>query len=158
MSDPKSRMTLSAWANVAEIVAAIGVILGFVFLTLEVKENTDVTRAAAYDRSIDRMNDWRAHVVRDPDVSRLYLAYSDGTTGKLSREDAFRLQLLLTSLWGVYETAFYSFRYGVLGSSEWSRFQVQICEHRRRNLPEWNRIVAPRISTEFRTFIERSCG
>jgi hypothetical protein len=150
-------MTLAAWANVAEIIAALGVVLGFVFLTLELKENTDLTRAAAYDRSIDRLNDWRAAVIRDPDVSRLYLAYANATVGELNPEDTFRLQVLLTSLWGVYETAFYSYHYTVLGRSEWQRFEVQICQHREVNISDWNRIVAPRISAQFLTFIERSC-
>lgn len=158
MTPQHLRLTLSAWASIAEIVAALGVILGLVFLTLEVRENTDITRAAAYDRSIDRLNEWRANVVRDPDISRLYLAYSDATTGELTPEDAFRLQVLLTSLWGVYETAFYSYHYGLLGSSEWNRFEVQICEHRQRNLADWDRIVAPRLSAQFRTFIEALCG
>lgn len=158
MSEQKNRMTLSTWADVANIVGAIGVIVGFVFLTLEVKQNTEITRASTYDRSIDRLNDWRANVLRDPQVSRLYLAYSDSTTDQLSPEDQFRLQVLLTSLWGVYETAFYSHRYGVLGRSEWSRFQRQLCDHRALNIPEWNRIVALRISGQFLTFIEHSCG
>jgi hypothetical protein len=158
MSDRKSRMTLTAWAHVAEIVAAVGVITGLVFLTLQVKENTDITRASAYDRGIDRLNAWRANVVRDPEISRLYLAYSDATTEELTPEDQFRLQVLLTSLWGVYETAFYSHDYGLLGRSEWSRFRVQICNHRGLNLTEWNHIVAPRISSRFLTYIEDSCG
>lgn len=158
MSDQKSRITLTSWANVAAIVGAFGVVVGFVFLTLEVRANTKITRAATYDRSIDRLNDWRANVIRDPEISRLYLTYSEATTDELSPEDRFRLQVLLTSLWGVYETAFYSRDYGVLGPSEWSRFEVQICGHRGLNLAEWNRIVAPRISRQFRTFIEDSCG
>jgi len=101
MTDRQSRTTLAAWANVAEIIAALGVVIGFVFLTLELKENTDLTRAAAYDRSIERLNDWRATVVRDPDVSRLYLAYTNAKVEELNSEDTFRLQVLLTSLWGI---------------------------------------------------------
>lgn len=149
---------LSAWAQIAEIVAAIGVVVGLVFLGLEVRENTEITRAATYDASIVRLNEWRTQVVRDPDVSRLYLAYTEATTGALNAEDAFRLQVLLTSLWGVYETAFYSRDYGLLGESEWGRFAVQICEHRGLNLPVWDDIVAPRITTPFLGFVEESCG
>jgi hypothetical protein len=143
---------------VAEIVAALGVIMGLVFLTVQVKENTDITRASSYDRSIDRLNAWRANVVRDPEISKLYLAYSDATTDELNHEDRFRLQVLLTSLWGVYETAFYSHDYGLLGRSEWSRFEVQICHHRGLNLMEWNQIVAPRISGRFLGYIEDMCN
>ena len=152
-----SRMTLSAWAHVAEIVAALGVIIGLVFLSLDVRENTEITRSAAYGQSIDRLNEWRANVVRDPDVSRLYLAYSESKTGELNREDSFRLQLLLTSLWGVYETAFYARDYGLLGPAEWGRYEVQMCDHRGLNVEDWNRVVAPRITEPFRRFLEASC-
>jgi hypothetical protein len=151
------RMTLSDWAQAAEIVAALGVIVGLVFLTLDVRENTETTRSAAYGQSIDRLNEWRAHVIRDPDISRLYLAYSEATASELNREDSFRLQLLLTSLWGVYETAFYSRDYGLLGPAEWGRYEVQMCDHRDLNIEEWNRIVAPRITEPFQSFLEVSC-
>lgn len=157
MNEQKRGMTLSAWAHVSEIVAAVGVIVGFVFLSLELKENTEITRASSYDRSIDRLNDWRTNVVRDRDVSRLYLAYTDGTEEELTPPDQFRLQVLLTSLWGVYEGAFFSHTYGVLGESEWSRFEAQICEHRGLNPSAWNRIVAPRISVQFSTFVQDAC-
>jgi hypothetical protein len=117
-------MTLSAWAHVAEIVAAL---------------------------------EWRANVVRDPEVSRLDVAYSESKTGELDREDTFRLQLLLTSLWGVYETAFYSRDHGLLGPAEWGRYEIQMCEHQGLNVEEWNHIVAPRITEPFRRFLEASC-
>lgn len=150
-------MSLTAWAQVSEIVGAIGVIVGFVFLGTELHENTEITRASAYDESIERLNEWRSNVVRDPDVSRLYLSYSDGTTQDLDREDQFRLQVLLTSLWGVYETAYYSRDYGLLGEAEWGRFETQMCDHRGLNPPAWDSIVRPRLTEQFAGYVESTC-
>lgn len=74
------RMSLSAWARVAEVVAALGVIIGLIFLSLDVRED-----------------------------------------------------------------------------SEWGRYEVQMCDHRGLNIEAWNRIVAPRITEPFRSFLELSC-
>ncbi len=158
MSEAKRGMRLSAWAHVAEIVAAVGVVFGFIFLIFEVRDNTEIIRAAAYASSIDRLNEWRFNVVNNPDVAGLYLAYSDGNIEELAPEDQFRLQVLLTSLWGVYETAYYSNDYGMLGVSEWTRFEVQICDHRGLNRAAWDRIVRPRVTPQFVGYVESSCG
>lgn len=158
MSESKRRMSLSAWGHISEIVGAVGVIVGFFFLSRDVRENTEITRASAYDQSIDELNQWRSNVIRDPDVSRLYLAYSNGTTEDLEPEDQFRLQVLLTSLWGVYETAYYSRDYGLLGQSEWSRFETQMCDHRGLNRPAWDLIVRPRVTEQFAHYVQSTCG
>jgi hypothetical protein len=40
---------LSDWANVAEVVSGVAVVITLIFLILSIRENTEITRAAAYD-------------------------------------------------------------------------------------------------------------
>lgn len=52
-------MKLSGWASIAEIISGTAVLITLVFLVFGIRENTEITRAAAYDRNIDSLNQWR---------------------------------------------------------------------------------------------------
>ena len=116
---------LSDWASIAEIIAAIGVIVTLVFLILGIRENTEITKAAAFDRNMESLNVFRVDLARDPEFTRLWQSRQD--PGVLSEDDQFRLIMLEGSLWGIYEKSYYARQYELIGESEWSRFETQMC-------------------------------
>ena len=131
MSDQSSRrdryLPLSTLAQLAEIVASLAVLATLVFLVMEVRQNTETTLAMSYDRSTERVTEWRLTVARDPELAGTFGAYARGDYTFESEAEDFRLQLLINTLWGIYENAYYAHERGLLGASEWSRFEGQIC-------------------------------
>lgn len=59
---------LSDWANAAQIVSGIAVVVTLLFLILGIRENTAITRATAYDRNMDSLNYVRNVLVTDPET------------------------------------------------------------------------------------------
>ncbi len=118
---------LSELASIAEIVSGVAVVITLVFLVLGIRENTEIVRASAYAGSMDSLNDFTMNVVTDDDLRPVWLAYVNGNTEIFDADDRAQLQLLLIVLFRNYEKAYFSQRYGLLGTAEWGRFERQIC-------------------------------
>ena len=162
----QSKLTLSTLGQLAEIVASVAVLITLVFLVVEVRQNTETTQATSYDRSMEGLNQWRLTVASDPDLSRLWAAYVTRTSEDQRRIEDFRLNLLVNSLWGVYENAYYSNERGLLGASEWSRFQFQVCVQYRlaQSHDRWAPLtreegapIRSLLTEEFASFAESEC-
>ena len=112
-----------------------------------------------YDRSIDSMNEFRALIVSDPEVAKIWQAYLDDETGSLDGLDTTRVSSLVLLLFGIYEKAYFAHEYGVMGASEWERFQFQICRQfgRVHALDEMTAALERTMTPEFVLFAERQC-
>ncbi len=150
---------LSDWASTAEIVSGVAVVVTLIFLILGIRENTAVTRAAAFDRNIDSINQISIALAQDEELSRLFQYYQEEhlDIDELSNQEWFRVRAIVRSVLRIYETAYYSKKYGTLGSSEWSRFERQICRHRgRMDTARWNDVESV-LTDEFASYVEESC-
>ena len=147
---------LSDWASIAEIIAAIGVIVTLIFLIFGIRENTEITRAAAFDRSISSVNEIVVPVILDEEFSPLFQSYLEGRKQELSSAEWFRVREIVRSLFRSYESAYYANQYGNIGATEWTRTMAQLCFHRDLLDANWQEI--PIILTEeFTTFVEAIC-
>jgi hypothetical protein len=64
---------LSEWASVAEVVSGVAIVVTLVFLAVGIRENTEITRAAAYDRNIESLNQWRLGVMQNESLIRVWV-------------------------------------------------------------------------------------
>ena len=136
--------------QLTEIFAGVAVVITLIILVFEVRQNTEVARAASYAESMDGLTQWRLTMASDPELAALWEAYY--LRGE--RAEDFRLNLLVSSLWGIYENAYYSNQRGLLGPSEWERFERQLCQNAPRDLP----VIENLLTEEFRTFSASGCG
>jgi hypothetical protein len=150
---------LSDWANIAEIISGVAVIVTLIFLILGIRENTEVTRAAAYDRNIDALNLLRTEVVRDSEIARRWYAYETGQAAALEGIDRLQLNNQINITFSNYEKAYFNHKYGVLGDSEWTRYERQICINLRRlePLPDLKADMATVVTDEFVEFMQDLC-
>ena len=93
------RLPLAMLAQLAEIVASLAVVATLVYLVVEVRQNTEVTQAAAYDRSTEGLNQWRSMVSRDPELARLWGSFQENGEVDQERVEEVRLQLVIATLW-----------------------------------------------------------
>ncbi len=62
----------TAIGSVAEIVAAVGVIVSLIYLALQVRQNTQSIRAATYDAMVRTNGDFLLPLIQDPDLARTF--------------------------------------------------------------------------------------
>ena len=149
---------LSTLASIAEIVSGIAVVVTLIFLVVGIQDNTEITRAAAYDRNIDSLNEWRLGIAQNEEMLRVWTAFTLNDLEGLSEEDSRRLDFILNTQWGIYEKTYYSNQYGIIGSSEWSRFESQICSNRLGREEIWHELVEIRLTEEFARYVLSLCG
>ena len=155
-------MNLKKAALLAEVVGGLAVVLTLIALILEVRENTNIVRASAYNQNIDSLNAWRMNISQSKELSRLYQQYVTGQTSEWTDDEEFRLWLVINQVWGVYEKAYYASQYGILGPQEWRRFERQMCasESQIVGLNSAQRRAMTRFfwTEEFAKFVKATCS
>jgi hypothetical protein len=153
------KRTLSEWASIADIASGIAVIITLLVLVQSINANTEIARATAYDGYIDSLNFVRSQALNDPEFQRAWLILVN-TPEKLDSADSFRLGLYMQMFFGIYEKAYYSNQYGLLGSSMWDRFRAQMCIQfpRARSIPLWSDRLETVISPEFLQYLQNTCA
>ncbi len=152
---------LSDWVGIAEIVSSLAVVITLIFLLFDIRENTDITRAAVYDRNMDSLNDWRLAIAKDKDLTRIF---TNGQTDRVGESmtdqelEAAQYMLISNVQWGIYEKSYYAHQYETLGTGEWSRFERQICTawNRATAISLWNQ-TAGFLTGEFKDYVIGSC-
>ena len=150
MTEESQASSPSSLRQLTELLAGVAVVVTLIILVVEIRQNTEVARAASYAESMDGLTQWRLTMASDPELATLWEAYNFGG----ERSEDFRLDLLVSSLWGIYENAYYSNQRGLFGPSEWERFERQICQNASRDLPSLGNL----LTEEFRAFADSGCG
>ena len=103
-------LKLSDWSSIAEIVAAIGVILSLLFVGFQVQDGNRETRAATIQASLDSEMHFQAEIARHADTwSKIVYgeALSEG-------EETRRAIALYNMLMTLYENRFHQYNSGYL--------------------------------------------
>ena len=136
------------------ILANLGVLAGLVFLGIEIRQNTSIARANAYQENVRSLVAWRQGIAESEDLARSLDYYSDGRLDDLEDPmDRLRMGLLINNVFDIYQNAFYSRRYGIIGDAEWARFRDGACQHFDLTRRRQNRFM----TDEFRSFLEQDC-
>lgn len=153
------KKSLSEWASLAEVISGIAVVFTVIFLIFEIRTSTEVTRASMYANNMNTLIDWRNLLIEDRDIARLWESYTAGRFHEEDTTDQLRMLQLVANNINIYENAFYARQYGVLGSSEWTRFQRMSCV-------QYNWIIQSPLAEsiemittdQFRAFLQENCG
>ena len=135
--------------------ANIGVLAGIIFLGIEFQQNTNIARASAYRENVQDIAEWRSLIASDPDLSRIVDMYTGGAFSDLDPSEINRLSYLINNLFGSYENAFYATKFGIIGESEWQRFEIGACLHFGW-VTEYG-MSTRFITEEFRAYLRASC-
>ena len=118
---------LSDWASIAEIVSSIAVLVTLIVLVVSVRENTETIRTTSYAGNVDSLLEMEAAVISDPELSRIYYLWVNGDTEQLERADLYRLVIMQTGMFRIYEKAYFMNQRQLLGVEEWERFENSLC-------------------------------
>jgi hypothetical protein len=149
---------LQEYALIAEVISAFAVVLTLIILIFEVRENTAINKATAYQSQIVKFNDWRKEMTSDDSKLSLFNNYNSGEIPDLGTTDFLKLTMLLNTLWGNFESAYTSYSSGIIEGAEWERIQRSICENKSRlrdaNLKDQ---ISMRLTSDFTQYVETTC-
>ena len=146
------------WSAIAEIISGIAVVITLIFLIAGIQENTNVTRAAVYESSLDRLNDFDKTVIQDPELLQIWDRYYNGEAATLEALDEERLLGLIRLLFRTFENAYFNEQYELIGDAEWTRFQRSICgQYSILASQGMTGSVEAIVTSEFMEYMEASC-
>jgi hypothetical protein len=149
---------LSEWASIAEIVSGIAVVITLMFLIIEIHESTNVTRASMYASTLDSLIENRSQQFQYPELNRIVEEFVDGEAADFEASERRLLIPFLQNIFQIYEKAYFTREYDLLGESEWTRFERNIClNYDRLQSVGLADDVAAVVTGEFWAYIETAC-
>jgi len=121
--------TVGAWGEllggVGSLIAALGVIWTLLYLANQLRQNTEAVRASTIqglERGVSELIDsWTASVEKAALVSKGFSSYEE-----LSDDEKAFMQLIFRRMLLQMDTAFWSYKRGLLPEEIWQREQVVI--------------------------------
>jgi hypothetical protein len=151
-------MTIQDLGSVGELIAAIATVATLIYLALQIRQNTNATRAASFHAITDSMNHVNVAVAQNPGLARIWLA---GTADRssLSEEERYQYDLVLLSYFHVFETIYYQAKVGAgeggLLVAEERSLAALLSTH---GVREWWAENPYAFAPEFRAYIDRFLG
>lgn len=115
---------LSEWAAIAEIVAAVGVILSLIFVGLQINEGNQEARAASVQAASDAEARMVSTLIAEKDIWEKLLTGAPLEEGAELRGGILLFTLLMVNS----DNRYYQFRSGYLESSSWDGYASNLAQ------------------------------
>ncbi len=110
----------------AELIGVLAVLLGLIFVGLELRQNTVAVQASTLQGMVDMGSNYLLETSLDPEFIPL-LNKAQADPDQLSEVEALRMQRVLRSQWLRYQSAFRHWRRGSLDDADWETYSRFIC-------------------------------
>ena len=142
--------TLKTWID---LIGAAGVLVGLIFVGLELRNNTEAIRAETFQSLTDISNDYIMQLAADPELARIYHAATANGLAVLSPLDSARYWSIARAYWVRMQNVFSQYSRGTLEDEDFALYRAVICrgdQGARDMWPEHRPILTP----AFATFVE----
>ena len=113
--------------GVLELVGSGAVLVGLIFVGLELRQNTAAMEAASLQNQTDASTNFLTLVAADADLARVWIEGQDNPRD-LNKTDAFRYLLLTRARWLRMQNAYLQWRRGMLTDDDWNLYEGLICD------------------------------
>jgi len=121
-----SKIKLNELAQIAEIVAAVAVVMSLIYVGKEVQSNTAAVRGAAMQAVATTDADILMAVASDTTLSEIVrLGHQDPS--QLTPPDAFRYSLFMRQFWLSFQNIYQQSELGLIDQSVWQSYVSVIC-------------------------------
>ena len=103
------KLSLGDLANVAEAIAAVGMIISLIYLAAQIHQNTKAVRASSYQEVADGVTVFQTMLAENEDLAGIYLQGAEDPK-KLSPEELLRFESALGQIFIKYDVAVYFYR------------------------------------------------
>ena len=122
-----SKTKLNELAQIAEIIAAVAVVMSLIYVGKEVQSNTAAVRGAAMQAIATTDADILMTVASDATLSEIVrLGHQDPS--QLTPSDSFRYSLFMRQFWLSFQNIYQQSELGLLDQSVWQSYVSVICE------------------------------
>ena len=111
---------------VLEVLGGIAVLIGLVFLGLELRQNTEAMQAATFQDLVHATSEFNVAIAANAELRSIYL------TGWQNPEllDEAQLEawtMLQSSFWARMQNVYFQYQRGTLADTDWDAYRVTIC-------------------------------
>jgi hypothetical protein len=117
------KISLDAGAKVAEIIGAVAVVIGLLFVGLEIRANTLAQQFSATQTLVSEYNT-AVSAINDNEFVCIYIDASNDFAG-LSQADKIRYSILMQPIFRTFEQLHYSNMQGTIDPNVYSGFRNQ---------------------------------
>jgi len=149
-------MKITEMAEVAEVVAAVGVLISLLYVGYEINQNTVAVRSTAYQAIHDAEDQFWADLGGDPVAVQLWQAGLRGGLANLDTPERDRFVVIARRLIYLYQNVHYQNRKGVVEEDLWQAWAVSLDEFIAE--PGFSEVlddVRPHLSDEFKGLVDQ---
>ena len=111
-------MTLGDLGNIGEFIGGLVVVATFVYLALQIRQNTRTVQTSTYQSMLDSSNRVTELILAHPHLERIYrLGRKD--LSQLADEERPQFRLLIDQMLNVFESMFLQYERGTLDEDFW---------------------------------------
>ena len=110
------RLKLSDYANLAEVVAAMAVVLSLIYVGIQVNDSTRAVRSAAANDASVAMQNWYLQVGTSAQTSALLINTMRGTA-ELTVEEEYQFLMIMNGIFLAFQNSFLLVKEGTLDPS-----------------------------------------
>ncbi len=111
-------MTIQDLGSIGELIAAVATIGTLVYLAIQIKQSSRSVRAAAFQSSVDGINQLNNLCAHDESMARVYRVGNDGLQN-LTEDEQVRYSMIYLSLFRSFESMYIHNLQGT-GVAQWS--------------------------------------
>ncbi len=108
------------------MIGAAAVLIGLVFVGLELRQNTEAIQASSLQNQTDASTEFLLLIASDHELSRIWLEASSNPDG-LNEIDRVRFFLISRARWLRMQNAYLQWRRGTLNDEDWTLYNRLIC-------------------------------
>lgn len=151
-------MTLEDLGNVGEFIGAVGVVISFVFLAIQIRHNTNAIRYAAEKDLAQNTADFLAPIVESAEVAQIYrVGLRDWDA--LDANDRMRFSMHLFLAFYFFQNLYSRYRQHQIETEYWaSQREVIMWYMRQAGIQRWWHNARSRLNLSFVQFIESECS
>jgi hypothetical protein len=155
--DPSMRkLSITELAEVAEVVAGVGVLLSLLYVGFEIRQNTTAVRSTAYQAIHDAEDGFWSDLASDAGAARLWQQGLDSGLEPLAEGDRERFEVVAQRLIYLFQNVHYQYGKGVVDEELWDAWLASLDEFLAE--PGFREVlvhVRPHLSDPFNQLIDR---
>lgn len=151
-------MKLADWANVAEVLSGIAVVVTLIVLVAGVRNNTESVRASTYADMLKTANEFENQLITDPELRDIFFAGLLGGAESLTDSQRLIFGLIMQARFREQHIAYTMRKYGQLDEGQWPEIEEAICGNYEIADTGGVAWALNRLSDEFAQYIRSTCS
>ena len=146
-------MKLEHWAQIAEVLSGIAVVVTLILLVMELNQGRVATQINTYHELVSDLSALDVAIASDDTYFRNIVE----NNGEMSEVERRKQRRYLRAFFRIIESAYFAFHGGSINAIQWERFDRNVCGAWGQADVKQRRDYAFILTEEFVTHLNRNC-